>query len=163
VGGWGKKKLVEAGRSAPDFELSSLDGGKKSLKDILSRGPALLAFFKVDCPVCQFTFPFLERLHAGASKDAPQIIAVSQDSASATRQYNQEFGISFPSLLDGKGYPVSNAFGISSVPSLFLIEQDGTVAWVEEGFSRQGLEMLGTRAGAAPFQPGEYVPEWRPG
>lgn len=155
--------MLGEGARAPEFRLSDLDGSAHTLSDILARGPALLAFFKVSCPVCQYTFPFLERLHLGAS--GVQIFGVSQDQAGATRDFNEEQGVTFPTLLDdaGQGYPVSNAFGIQSVPALFLVEPDGSIFLSETGFSKRDLETLGGRVGVVPFRPGERVPEQRPG
>jgi peroxiredoxin len=155
--------MLETGRRAPDFELPSLDGKPLKLPDILAKGPALLAFFKVTCPVCQFTFPFLERIFENAG--GLQVYGISQDNARDTREFNEEFGLTFPTLLDDerKGYPVSNAFGIYAVPSVFLVEQDGTISSAASGFSKAELEQLGRRAGVAPFRPGEFVPEWKAG
>jgi peroxiredoxin len=152
---------------APGFQLLDLDGASHSLSEILARGPALLAFFKVSCPICQYTFPFLERIYqaAGRERGAVQIIAVSQDSAPVTRGFIDEFGVSFPTLLDdaAAGYPVSNAYGLRTVPTLFLIEPDGIISMSGAGFSKQELEALGQRMGVAPFREGERVPELRPG
>src|SRR5580765_2401694 len=53
---------IEVGQSAPGFSLKALDGKEYSLTSLLERGPVVLAFFKISCPVCQFTFPFLQRL-----------------------------------------------------------------------------------------------------
>lgn len=156
--------MLGTGEKAPEFELRDLNGQPFRLTDELARGPVLLAFFKADCPVCQFTFPFLERLHRNGS-GAVRFFAVSQDGARDSEEFNRECGVSFPTLLDEgrKGYPVSNAFGISVVPSAFLIEPDGTISWVMESFRKRELEELGTRVGAAAFQPGERVPDYRPG
>jgi peroxiredoxin len=165
MGFWKSRKTLEAGQRAPDFELPALTGQPRSLKTILENGPAVLAFFKVSCPVCQFTFPFLERLHQGAGPGKLQFIAISQDDARATRDYNREYGVTFTTLLDeaGKGYVVSNAFGITAVPSLFLVEPDGNISLASAGFSKQDIETLAARAGVTPFRPGEYVPEWQAG
>jgi peroxiredoxin len=161
---WGKKKtaMLEAGAPAPSFELKSLDGKKRSLEDILAAGPALLAFYKVGCPVCQLTFPYLERLAASASI---QIIGISQDDDSSTKGFNERFGVTFPTLLDQskERYPASNAYGISSVPSLFVVNKDGHVAQAFSGFSKRDLEALGERAGVQPFRPEDNVPEWKSG
>ena len=54
---------IVAGNVAPNFSLKSLDGKEFSLANALQKGPVLLAFFKIGCPVCQFTFPFIERLY----------------------------------------------------------------------------------------------------
>ena len=54
---------LQEGSKAPDFSLPALDGANFSLQDALHRGPVLAVFFKVSCPVCQYAFPFFERLH----------------------------------------------------------------------------------------------------
>jgi peroxiredoxin len=155
-------KLVAAGTRAPDFRLARLGGGKTSLAELLAQGPVLLAFFKVTCPICQLTFPFLERLHDPA---ALPVYGVSQNCEEDTIEFNRYFGVTFPTLFDREddGFPASNAYGISSVPTLFLIERDGTIARVIEGWQRKQIEWLGARAGVAPIRPGEKVPEWKPG
>ena len=157
-----KKVLVEAGVRAPAFRLSCLDGSTRTLEDILSAGPALLAFFKISCPVCQLTAPYLERL---AANNALQVIGISQDDASATLGFMQRFGVTFPTLLNSSSedYPASNAYGITSVPSLFLVERDGTVARAFHGFSKRDFEEVGARAGVSPFGPDDHVPEWKAG
>ena len=161
---WGKKKaaMLEAGVRAPSFQLQSLDGAKKSLEDLLAGGPALLAFYKVGCPVCQLTFPYLERLAAASSI---QIIGISQDDHSSTKSFNQRFGVTFPTLLDQskENYPASNAYGISTVPSLFLVEKSGEVTKAFSGFSKRELEAVGERIGVKPFRPEENVPDWKAG
>lgn len=158
------RRLLAPGESAPDFQLRDLTGQTFDLKQLLPRGPLLLGFFKVDCPICRFTFPFLERLYQ-AGRGALQFFGVSQDGVRDTQSFNHDCRVTFPTLLDEArhGYPASNAFGISIVPTLLLIETDGTISWVMESFSKKDLEALGARLGAAPFLPGERVPEYRPG
>jgi peroxiredoxin len=159
------RQMLEAGAKAPDFRLDSLTGTPRSLKEIASQGPALIAFFKVSCPVCQYTFPFLERMYKGRSESSPSVFAISQDNAEATREFLEEFGITFPTLLDRgeQGYPASNAYGISFVPSLFLIEPNGAISWSLSGFHKKELEAVGEKFGVQPFLPGEQVPEAKSG
>src|SRR3974377_1386860 len=96
-------RLLTAGSPAPDFHLPNLTGGEAALRELIANGPALLAFFKVSCPVCQLTFPFLERIHKAGGL---AVYGVSQNSARDTREFNREFGVTFPTLLDpeDKGY-----------------------------------------------------------
>jgi peroxiredoxin len=154
--------MVSEGDHAPAFLLIALDGGKKSLSEILQQGPALLIFYKISCPVCQLTAPYIQRLAAGRGL---QVVGISQDDESATQGFNQRFGVTFPTLLDEskEGYPASNSFGISTVPSLFLVEQDGTIAKAFQGFSKRDIEALGDRAGSPIFRPEDNVPEWKAG
>lgn len=156
-----QKEMIAAGARAPDFQLEVLAGGQVGLQDILAKGPALLAFFKISCPVCQMTFPYLERIHQGGMA----IYGISQDEPEDTREFNATFGVTFPTLLDRERneYPASNAYSIAHVPSLFFVEADGTVSWTLEGFGRKDLETLAERAGVTLFRPEERVPEWQSG
>jgi len=154
--------LLQTGARVPDFTLPRLDGGEASLREITANGPALLAFFKVNCPVCQLTFPYLERLH---SPERLPVYGISQNGPEDTRDFNRHLGITFPVLLDTQksGFPVSNTFGISSVPTLFLIEPDGAISQVTEGWRKNEIAQLGTRAGVSIFRPGDSVPEAKSG
>ncbi len=73
--------------------------------------------------------------------------------------------ITLPTLLDREhdGYPVSNAFGITHVPALFLVEQDDNISFASAGFVKSDLEALGKRSGVETFRPEEKVPEWKSG
>lgn len=151
--------MLAADKNAPDIDLEGW-----SLAEALKHGPVLLAFFKISCPTCQLTFPFLQRLADGAGKDAPQLVAVSQDDAASTAQFQERFNLSMRTVIDTpRTYPASNAYGISHVPSLFLVERDGRISLAVEGFSKAHLEKLGERFGAAPFHADDRVPVLQPG
>jgi peroxiredoxin len=162
---------LTAATVAPDFSLAATDGKQFSLKDELARAPVVLAFFKISCPVCQYTFPFLERIyHAHRGKGAT-IIGISQDNQRDTVSFMKEFGITFPVLLDDtKSYPVSNAYGLTNVPTVFWIGQDGQIEISSVGWSRNDMEQIHrrigdlNRSGAAPlFKQGEDVRDFRAG
>src|SRR5215831_4318246 len=103
---------IQAGVKAPDIKLPLLDGREFSLNHARQRGPVVVAFFKVSCPVCQFAFPYLERIYQAYGKSGKTtIVGISQDNAQDTTAFNRNFGISFPTLLDEIGrYPASNAY-----------------------------------------------------
>jgi peroxiredoxin len=158
----GQHRLLEAGSRAPGFRLERLTGGAATLAELLAGGPVLLAFFKISCPVCQLTFPYLERIHAAGTLP---IVGISQNDAEDTRDFNREFGVTFPTLLDSEDddFPASNAYGISSVPTMFLVEPDGIIANVIEGWRKREMEALASRTGAVLLRACEYVPEWKAG
>lgn len=135
---------LTAGTAAPTITLSDAHGRNVNLADLLQRGPVVLAFFKVSCPVCQYAFPFLERLHK-AYPDAA-IYGVSQNPLKDTERFCREFGVTFPVLLDDpKRYAASNAFGLTNVPSIFYISPDGTIEVSTVGWSRHDVEEIGRR------------------
>src|SRR5579864_2891397 len=120
------------GAKAPDFSLKSLDGKRFSLADELARGPVVLAFFKVSCPTCQYAFPFLERLYRAYGNQPGEkhvaLFGVSQNSTKDTAAFCKEFRITFPMLLDDpNSYPISNAYGLTNVPTVFWIAPDGEI------------------------------------
>jgi peroxiredoxin len=163
---------LASGVHAPEIRLSFVDGKKFSLQDALKQGPVVAAFFKVSCPVCQFAFPYLERLFRAYGQSGKiTFVGISQDNAPDTVAFNREFGVTFPSLLDEKGkYPASNAYGLTNVPSIFLISRDGEIEASIVGWSKQDMEQLNRRLAefsgrpAAPlFLPKESVPEYKPG
>jgi cytochrome c biogenesis protein CcmG, thiol:disulfide interchange protein DsbE len=170
-GSEGEMTHIVAGNKAAKFSLQDSIGKNYSLSALLEKGPVVAAFFKVSCPVCQFTFPFLERLHHRYGKTAT-FLGISQDDAKATNKFINEYGVTFPVALDesGKNYPASNAYGLTNVPTIFLIESDATIKVVSNGFNRKELEeiaaSLAERQRAAPaalFRPDERVPNHKPG
>jgi len=162
---------IVAGHKAPGFFLKSLDGTAYSQK-LVQQGPAVVAFFKVSCPVCQFTFPFLERIYQRFGGDGLTFLGISQDDARDTRDFAKEFGVTFPMALDEKqdGYPASNAYGLTNVPTILLIETDGTVNVSCMGFDKKDLQSIAAELAerkkippAALFRPNESVPDHKPG
>ncbi len=161
---------VNTGNTAPAFSLKGLDGKDYSLPTLLKRGPVVAAFFKISCPVCQFTFPFLERLYKRYGGDSVTFLGISQDDARATKEFAREYGVTFPMALDEKGYPASNAYGLTSVPTIFLIDTDGTARVSSMGFDKKDLETIGSELAqrkkipaTALFNPNESVPANKPG
>jgi peroxiredoxin len=162
---------LTAGTRAPDFELKAMDGRRFVLRDELTQGPVVLAFFKVSCPTCQYAFPFLERIERAYGHKGVRIIGVSQNDPRETANFTKEFGVTFPVLLDDtKKYPVSNAYGLTNVPTIFWSAQDGeielsSVGWVKADFAEINRKMAeaGKIAPAVIFQPQEDVRDFRAG
>src|SRR5208283_4468296 len=108
-GGSKTMPALREGTKAPDFSLPALDGGKFSLQDALQRGPVLAVFFKVSCPVCQYSLPFFERLHKAYGSQKVAMVGISQDDKGNTAVFLKEYSVTFPVLLDDPaGYVVSN-------------------------------------------------------
>jgi peroxiredoxin len=163
---------LPAGSKAPDFSLPGINGDANfSLQAALQQGPVLAAFFKVSCPVCQYTFPYLERLYKAYGDKRITIVGISQDNQRDTAAFLKEYGVTFRTLLDDpNGYAVSNAYGLTNVPSLFLIGQNGKIEVSSVGWVKQEVEDIHGRLSAARqtplvpiFKPGEDVRDFRAG
>jgi peroxiredoxin len=162
--------VLNAGKSAPPFGLNATDGKSYSLQEGLKQGPVLAAFFKVNCPTCQYTFPFLERLYQQLRSSGVQIWGISQDGLKDSQRFARDYSVTFPILIDDYPYRVSREYKLEYVPSLFLIATDGSIAIESEGFAKRDLleiqkslaKALSAPVGAL-FSSKENVPEYKPG
>lgn len=145
--------MIEAGSPAPEFSLAQIDGRVETLEQLRAGGSVLLVFYKVSCPTCKLTLPYLNRVKI-------RTVGISQDSAESTAKFARQFGVTIPSVLDldRDGYRVSNAYGIHHVPTLFVVSDQGLVLERIGGFDKDALERLGVEFGSE-----EKVPESKPG
>ena len=154
---------------APGFALPSADGQPRSLDDLTTNGAVLLAFFKTGCPTCQLAFPVygeLERRYG----DAVPVVAVTQDPLATTVPWLEEKGFAGPVLDDDSdGYAVSAAYGVTTVPTLVMVEV-GTVVVSSEGWDRDRVNawaaVLAERAGGDATlvsTEGDGLPVFKPG
>jgi peroxiredoxin len=155
---------------APEFCLEGIDGRKYDLHHP-GQTPTLLVFFKNTCPTCILSFPYLQRLYERAEGAPLRFWGISQDSPAETKVFGEQYGVTFPLLCDGTDYPVSNAYALTNVPTLFLLEPDGTVGWTVTGFVKADLEGLAAEfqrrlriPGVTPlFVASDDVPAMKPG
>jgi peroxiredoxin len=162
---------LAAGTKAPDVELKAMDGKRFSLQAELARGPVVLVFFKASCPTCQYALPMFERLHKAYGQKNVTLAAVSQNDSNETNAFMKQFGITFPVLLDDtRSYPASNAYGLTNVPSIFWVAQDGeieitSVGWVKADFESINRKIAETGKVSPPmiYSPGEEVRDFRAG
>jgi peroxiredoxin len=146
--------------AAPRVRFRTKEGGTLSTADVVARGnglPVLLAFFKTSCPICQLTWPYLERLHRAYGAKAVHVVGISQNDADSSRAYYAEHGgATFDLLLDPEPtFAASNAFAVESVPHLVLLSPEGRIEDVFAGWSKARMEALGARFASkeVPFVP----------
>lgn len=160
---------LEVGTAAPELELKQSDGRVFRLREALGRGPVMLAFFRTDCPICQYSFPFLERIRRRYGQHESLLLGVSQSELAETRRFAQQYDLGMPMALDDGG-AASRAWGLSIVPMVFSIGRDGRIGRTITGFVRDEYEALNREyaeanaAEATPlFTDADQVPVLRPG
>jgi peroxiredoxin len=169
--GGGCMGALDVGKKAPDFSLTGMDGKTFSLNEELARGPVVAVFFKISCPTCQYALPFAERIYQAYRAKGMSIVGISQNNLKDTELFVNAYGLSFPILLDDtKSYPVSNAYGLTNVPTTFWIASDGEIEISSVGWDRADYEKINAKAaevGAAGLVPvfhvEENVPAFRAG
>ena len=172
--------MLKAGQFAPDFELPDVRSQTHSLADFVRDGPLVLAFFKISCPVCQYAFPFYDRLFRLLQPKGVAVFGISQDDEQNTAMFRRTLGLSLPIALDGKGYAVSRSYRLTNVPTVFEVSPEpaagasaagavGQITASVVGWSKSETEAIYHRHAAAGgqqeplFRPDEEVAEFRPG
>lgn len=162
---------LAVGAVAPKVELPTLSGGKFSLEQTLKTKYVVVAFFKSSCPVCQYAFPYLERLNQAYTGDKVKFVGISQDDARNAAAFKEKYGFTFDVALDDtKKYPVSNAYGLTHVPSIFLVGNEGFIELATIGWSKKDMELLNHKLSEATgmsaiemFTSDENVAQFKPG
>jgi peroxiredoxin len=132
-----------------------------------SPGPTVLFFYKVTCPVCQMAGPPVARFDLAYPG---RILGIGQDPPEKLAEFESAYGLGFPSVPDLPPYEVSNAYGIRTVPTTFLVDADGSILDTVESWDRDGLNRASKQLAAllsADFasisEPDDGLPPFRPG
>jgi len=146
---------------APSFWLPDIDtGGVVSDPWSARPAPTVLAFFKATCPVCQMAAPKL----AAMSTSGAHVIAIGEDPVPKLAGYRERWGQSVPTLSEPPPYRVSDAYRLASVPSLYLVDPDGTILDAVGGWDRDGWNRVSVAAGGTAISAtGDGLPSFRPG
>ena len=115
------------GTSAPDFELTTLDGKKLRLSDL--RGKAvLLNFWATWCGPCKIEIPWLEDLQKQYAPQGLQIVGVSMDDDPPAKvaKFAQDEGINYTVVM-GNDKVADLYGGVDGLPETFYIGRDGKI------------------------------------
>jgi thiol-disulfide isomerase/thioredoxin len=133
----------------------------------VQEGPVALVFYKVTCPVCQMAAPKIDTM---ARSYPGRVVGVGQDPPDELERFGRQFRMEIAAVADLPPYDVSNAYGIETVPTLFVMDgvgvvADAVVSWDRAGYNRASArlaELLGVQPvtvsdssdGLPPFRPG---------
>jgi cytochrome c biogenesis protein CcmG, thiol:disulfide interchange protein DsbE len=123
-----------AGFLAPDFTLSTLDGGEISLADF-SGQPILINLWASWCGPCRAEMPAMQAMYEMYKADGFMILAINatnQDNLKDVSEFVDEFDLTFPILLDSNG-DVSIAYQLQALPTSFFVDKIGIIQEVVIG------------------------------
>ena len=122
------------GFSAPDFTLETLEGEIITLSDL--RGQVVIVNLWASwCPPCRAEMPAIEQIYQSYKAQGLEVLAVNttyQDSEKAAAQFAQDFGLTFPILLDRDG-TVSRRYQLQALPTTYFIDRQGVIRAVIPG------------------------------
>lgn len=122
------------GNPAPKWrELTAVQGSVPVEVAALRGRVVVLEFWASWCMVCRMTIPVLNTWHDRYAARGLSVLGVTTDPAAHATAASVEFGISYPVLSDPDG-TTSRAYRAMSIPTLFVIDRDGTVQEVVVGY-----------------------------
>ncbi len=141
---------LRVGSLAPDFVLPSLNGNMVRLSELRGQKAVFINFWATWCPPCRLEMPTMENAYQEYQARGLEILAISIDTGpkDVIRNFMQEYGLTFPILLDPEG-EVMHLYRIFSIPASFLIDKAGIIRYKELGYrdwtdleSRKKLEAI---------------------
>ncbi|HDR4906530.1 TPA: redoxin domain-containing protein [Bacillus cereus] len=121
---------IEIGKSAPDFELTKLDGTNVKLSDLKGK-KVILNFWATWCGPCQQEMPDMEAFYK-EHKENVEILAINYTPSEKgggeekVSNFIKEKGITFPVLLD-KNIDVTTAYKVITIPTSYFIDTKGVI------------------------------------
>ena len=117
---------VNVGNAAPDFQVSDLDGKPVSLSDFQGK-PILINFWASWCRPCRTEMPYIQQVYEEWSNKGLVVLAINiGETPSETKEFMQDYELSFPVLLDIKRL-VAQEYNVWSIPTTFFIDKNGII------------------------------------
>lgn len=140
---------LEPGDKAPPFVNLDLSKHHVLSKHHLGRGWVILDFFATDCEGCKKEIPIIEQLYRDFSDQGLEVIVFATDSEGA------EVVIPF---FDNKPTPLTvlldhyqvtvKKYEVGEIPSLFLIDPEGSIVHKEVGYREDLYEVISSILGS---------------
>jgi peroxiredoxin len=144
------------GATASDFMAQDLDGKTLRLSTYLGKDTILLNFWQTWCEPCLQEFPHLQRIYETHKAKGFILLAVAMDGPETVANvapFVRRNRLNFPILLDEDSHVAAIYNPKKSVPLSVLIDRDGRITAIREGFNPGDEEYLEKDIARALAQP----------
>ena len=121
------EKKSSVGYFAPSFKLRNIKGNYESL-DSYRGEVVVLNFWATWCAPCRIEMPSFEKLYRRYRSEGVTVLAITLDknSENKIKSFVDEYGLSFPILLDEKG-EVERLYPSMTIPFTYIIDRQGRI------------------------------------
>ena len=133
----GESEAVEIGQTAPDFELTTLDGKTVRLSEFRGKG-VLINFWASWCKPCRDEMPAIQRVYERHRDKGLEVLGVNIAETGVTVDgFVRHLDLTFPILLD-QNREVTQMYGIGPIPSSIFVSPEGKVVRKVSGQMQEG-------------------------
>lgn len=136
--------LLGTGVPAPAFRLPAAGGEEFSHGGEGNGHPLLLTFFSVFCEPCRAVLSVVQRIREKYGDRGLEVACVSLDGqplAKTVAGFAKQEGYTFRVLLDevdeNQGFRVADAYRVAEIPTLYLVDGEGRIAFGRTGRVRE--------------------------
>ena len=126
---------VSVGDDAPSFRARSLDGSETISNTDLEGKVIFVDFWASWCTPCLKSLPEFENLQTSFSgRDDVVVLAINLDeNPQDAKKFIDKLNVTYKILADNKG-TIPESFGVSTMPSSFIIDKSGVIRYVHKGY-----------------------------
>ncbi len=133
---------LEEGDRAPDFQARSVSGDAEVVLHELRGKVVLVDFWASWCAPCNAAMPQLEKLSKEFPADQFVVLGVNVDKKlEDARRALERRPVTYPNASDPTGM-LPKRFGLETMPTTYLIDQNGIVRLVHRGFRNGDMDEI---------------------
>ena len=137
--------LLAVGEQAPDWALTDSSGNSHTMSEYRGK-VVVLDFWATWCGPCIRTMPEVQRLHEKYSREGLIVLGVNSWEESNSSAYMKSQGFTYGLLL--KGESIAKAYRVETLPTVYVIGDDGKIIYRSVGVNDNLISFLTKR-----FQP----------
>ena len=132
---------ASVGDAAPSFVLSTAEGRTVSLEQLRGR-IVYLDFWASWCGPCRRSFPWMNEIEKRYMGNGVTIVAINVDAKREdAERFLRQYPAGFTVVYDASG-ATPRAYDVKAMPSSYLIDREGRIAGIEQGFLDERREAL---------------------
>jgi len=128
---WGMAFTNWYGQTAPDFNLTDINGKNHTLSDYRGRD-VMVVFWATWCGPCRYEIPHLMQLRRTTSEDNLAILAISREDPKLVKYFAERQNLNYTVLHNTEGMPAPYNT-VNSIPSSFFIDSQGKIKLATAG------------------------------